>query len=82
MATYPEYQNVDNAKSTLPEYRTKLTQMYQYLNRSVKKFLFDAGTATKQKVYANNAAAVAAGLKPGDLYVTNTGGDLIVKIVQ
>ncbi len=82
MATYPEYQNVDNAQSTLPEYSSKLTQMYQYLNRSVKKFLFDAGVKTKQKVYANNAAAIAGGLKPGDWYVSVSGTDLVVKIVQ
>jgi hypothetical protein len=57
--------------------------MYQYLNRSVNKFFFDWGyKLAVQRVYANNAAAVAAGLKKGDWYVTNSGGDLFVKIVQ
>jgi hypothetical protein len=82
MATYPEYQNVDNAQSTMPEYKSKLTQMYQYLNRSVKKFLFDAGTRISTRQFANNAAAIAGGLQPGDWYVTPSGGDLVVKIVQ
>lgn len=84
MATYPEYENVDNARSTMPEYKSKLTQMYQYLNRSVNKFFFDWGyKIATQRVYANNAAAVAAGLKKGDWYVdtTSTPGDAIVKIV-
>jgi len=67
----------------MPEYKSKLTQMYQYLNRSVNKFFFDWGyKLAVQRVYANNAAAVAAGLKKGDWYVTNSGGDLFVKIVQ
>jgi hypothetical protein len=83
MATYPEYENVDNARSTMPEYKSKLTQMYQYLNRSVNKFFFDWGyKLATQRVYANNAAAIAAGLKPGDWYVSISGTDLIVKIVQ
>lgn len=82
MATYPEYENVDNAQSTMPEYSSKLTQMYQYQNRSVQKFLRDFGAATATKVYANNAAAVAAGLKAGEFYVSVSGTDLIVKIVQ
>jgi len=82
MATYPEYENVDNAQSTMPEYSSKLTQMYQYQNRSVHKFLRDFGAMTATKVYANNAAAVAAGLLPGEFYVTLSGTDLIVKIVK
>lgn len=82
MATYPEYENVDNAQSTMPEYSSKLTQMYQYQNRSVQKFLRDFGASTATKVYANNAAAVAAGLKAGEFYVSVSGTDLIVKIVQ
>ena len=83
METLPEFKNVDNARSTMPEYKSKLTQMYQYLNRSVNKFFFDWGyKLAVTRVYANNAAAVAAGLKKGDWYVTNSGGDLIVKIVQ
>lgn len=82
MATYPEYENVDNAQSTMPEYSSKLTQMYQYQNRSVQKFLRDFGAVTATKVYANNAAAVAAGLKAGEFYVSVSGTDLIVKIVQ
>jgi hypothetical protein len=56
--------------------------MYQYQNRSVHKFLRDFGAMTATKVYANNAAAVAAGLLPGEFYVTLTGTDLIVKIVK
>jgi len=83
MATYPEYENVDNARSTMPEYKSKLTQMYQYLNRSVNKFFFDWGTKiSTQRVFANNAAALAGGLKPGDWYVSVSGTDKVVKIVQ
>jgi len=81
MATLKEFENVDNATSTVKEYRSKLSQMYQYLNRSVKKFLFDAGVATSKKVYADNAAAIKGGLKPGDWYVTQSGTDYVVKIV-
>lgn len=82
MTPYPEYENVDNPLGTMPEYTSKLIQMYQYQNRSVEKFLRDFGATTSQKVYANNAAALAAGLKPGEFYVTLTAGDLIVKIVN
>jgi hypothetical protein len=83
MGALPEFENVDNARSTMPEYASKLTQMYQYLNRSVKKFFFDWGyKIATQRVYANNAAAIAAGLKKGDWYVSISGTDLVVKIVQ
>ena len=57
--------------------------MYQYLNRSVNKFFFDWGyKLATQRVYANNAAAITAGLKKGDWYVSVSGTDLVVKIVQ
>lgn len=79
MATYPEYENVDNARSTMPEYRSKLTQMYQYLNRSVNKFLFDAGTRISKKEFIDDTAALAAGLKVGDLYSTPTGEVRVIK---
>jgi hypothetical protein len=83
MGALPEFENVDNARSTMPEYKSKLTQMYQYLNRSVNKFFFDWGyKLAMTRVYANNATAIAAGLKPGDWYVTAVGTDLVVKIVQ
>lgn len=83
MGALPEFENVDNARSTMPEYASKLTQMYQYLNRSVNKFFFDWGyRLAVQRVFANNAAAIAAGLKRGDWYVSVSGTDLIVKIVQ
>jgi hypothetical protein len=83
MATYPEYENVDNARSTMPEYKSKLTQMYQYLNRSVNKFFFDWGYKLAQtRVYSSNANAILGGLKRGDWYVTDTGTELIVKIVR
>jgi len=80
--SYPEYTNADNAQGVMPEYKSKLTQMGQYINRSVKKFFFDAGVETSKKEFANNAAALAAGLKPGDWYVTASGSDYIVKIVK
>ena len=79
MATLKEFKNVDNAIATYPEYRTKLTQMYQYMNRSVKKFLFDAGVGISAKEFANNTAALAGGLKPGDLYSTPAGDVKVVK---
>ena len=83
MGALPEFENVDNARSTMTEYASKLTQMYQYLNRSVNKFFFDWGyRLAVQRVFANNAAAIAAGLKRGDWYVSVSGTDLIVKIVQ
>lgn len=82
MATMKEFENGDNPKGVMPEYRAKLTQMWQYANRTVKNFLFDAGTETSKKVYADNAAAIAGGLKPGDWYVTESGTDYIVKIVK
>jgi len=82
MATIKEFKNVDNPKGVIYEYKSRLTQMWQYANRSVSKFLFDAGTQTSKKVYADNAAALAAGLKPGEWYVTESGTDYIVKIVK
>ena len=82
MATIKEFQNADNANGVMHEYKSRLTQMWQYANRSVRKFLFDAGRQTSKKVYANNAAAIDAGLKPGDWYVTESGTDYIVKIVK
>jgi hypothetical protein len=83
MGALPEFENVDNARSTMPEYSSKLTQMYQYLNRSVNKFFFDWGTKiSTTRVFPNNAAALAGGLKPGDWYVSISGTDKVVKIVQ
>ena len=63
----------------MPEYKSKLTQMYQYLNRSVKKFLLDSGSLISSKEYANDAAALAAGLKVGDLYSTPAGVVHVIK---
>lgn len=74
-----EFENVDNATNKVKEYRSKLSQMYQYLNRSVKKFLFDSGTFISSREYADNAAAIAGGLKPGDLYSTPAGEVRVVK---
>ena len=83
MGALPEFENVDNAKSVMPEYESKLTQLNQYLNRSVNKFFFDWGyRLAVQRVFANNAAAIAGGLKKGDWYTSVSGTDLIVKIVQ
>jgi len=82
MGALPEYENVDNAQSVMPEYGSPLTQMWQYQNRSADKFLKDAGVKFAARQYANNAAAIAAGLTHGDFYVTVSGSDLIVKIVN
>jgi len=83
MGALPEFENVDNAISTMPEYKSKLTQMYQYLNRSVNKFFFDWGyKLATTRVYPDNAAAINAGLKKGDWYVSVSGTDYIVKIVK
>jgi hypothetical protein len=74
MGALPEFENVDNARSTMPEYASKLTQMYQYLNRSVNKFFFDWGyRLAVQRVFANNAAAIAGGLAVSTVYRTSTG---------
>jgi hypothetical protein len=49
------------------------------------QMLFGSGvvhwTFPSMQAYANNAAAVSAGLATGDLYYTNVAGDGIVKIV-
>lgn len=82
MGALPEFENVDNPQNTMPEYTSKLVQMYQYQNRSVDKFLRDFGSKIAGLQFANNAAALAAGLKPGEFYTTLSGGDLIVKIVK
>ena len=82
MGALPEYENVDNAQGVMPEYTSPLTKMWQYQNRSTDKFLIDAGIKFAARQYANNAAALAAGLKHGDFYVTVSGSDLIVKIVN
>jgi len=66
----------------MPEYTSKLAQMYQYQNRSVDKFLRDFGSKIAGLQFANNAAALAAGLKPGEFYTTVSGTDLIVKVVK
>jgi hypothetical protein len=79
MATLKEFKNADNATGTMPEYRSKLTQMYQYLNRSVKKFLLDSGSLISSREYADDAAALAAGLKVGDLYSRPTGAVHVIK---
>lgn len=79
MATLKEFKNADNATGVMPEYRSKLTQMYQYLNRSVKKFLLDSGSLIHSREYANDAAAKAAGLKVGDLYSKSTGVVHVIK---
>jgi hypothetical protein len=79
MATLPEYENVDNARSTMPEYKSKLTQMYQYQNKSVAKFLSDIGRMISKREFANDTAAIAAGLKSGDLYSTPTGEVKVIK---
>ena len=82
MATLPEFENVDNPQNTMPEYTSKLGQMYQYQNRSVDKFLRDFGSKIYTLQFANNAAALAAGLRPGEFYTTVSGTDLIVKVVK
>jgi len=83
MGALPEFENVDDARSTMPEYESKPTQFNQYLNRSVNKFFFDWGyRLAVQRVFPNNAAAIAGGLKKGDWYSSVDGTDLIVKIVQ
>jgi len=82
MGVLPEFKNVDNPQNTMPEYTGKLVQMYQYQNRSVDKFLRDFGSKLVDLQFANNAAALAAGLKPGEFYTTVSGTDLIVKVVK
>jgi len=80
MATLKEFENVDNATNKVKEYRSKLSQVYQYLNRSVKKFWFDQGTFISMREYANDADAInLGGLKPGDLYSTPAGEVRVVK---
>lgn len=79
MATLKEFENADNATGVMPEFRSKLTQMYQYLNRSVHKFLFDTGSRISAREYADDAAALAAGLKVGDLYSLPTGEVRVIK---
>jgi hypothetical protein len=79
MATLKEFENADNATGVMPEFRSKLTQMYQYLNRSVNKFLLDSGSRISAREYANDAAALAAGLKVGDLYSLPTGEVRVIK---
>lgn len=63
----------------MAEYKSTLTRMWQYLNRTVKEFLNDAGKDVSKKEYANNAAALAAGLQPGELYSTPAGDVKVVK---
>jgi hypothetical protein len=82
MGALPEFENVDNPQNTMPEYTSKLVQMYQYQNRSVDKFLRDFGASIVGLQFPNNAAAIAAGLKPGEFYTTVSGTDLIVKVVK
>ena len=53
--------------------------MYQYLNRSVNKFLLDSGSRISAREYANDADALAAGLKVGDLYSLPTGEVRVIK---
>lgn len=79
MATLKEFENADNATGVMPEFRSKLTQMYQYLNRSVNKFLLDSGSRISAREYANDADALAAGLKVGDLYSLPTGEVRVIK---
>lgn len=82
MGVLPEFENVDDPQNTMPEYTSKLAQMYQYQNRSVDKFLRDFGSKIVGLQFSNNAAALAAGLKPGEFYTSVSGTDLIVKVVK
>ena len=79
MATLKEFESPDNATGVMPEYRSRLTRISQYLNRSVAKFLFDAGTRIKDREFANDAAAKAAGLKVGDFYSKSNGVVHVIK---
>ena len=79
MATLKEFENPDNATGVMPEYRSKLTQMYQYLNRSVKKFLLDVGRIISSRQYTSDMQALEGGLKKGDLYSDEKG---FVKVVK
>ncbi len=79
MATLKEFENADNATGVMPEFRSKLTQISQYLNRSVAKFLFDAGTRISDREFANDAEAKAAGYKVGDFYSKSNGVVHIIK---
>jgi hypothetical protein len=79
MATLKEFENPDNAIGVMPEYRSKLSQMYQYLNRSVSKFLLDSGSLISFREYADDTAAKAAGLKVGDLYSKPSGAVHVIK---
>ena len=79
MATLNEFENADNASGVMPEYRSKLSQMYQYLNRSVSKFLLDSGSLISFREYADDTAAKAAGLKVGDLYSKPSGAVHVIK---
>ena len=79
MATLKEFENDDNATGVMPEFRSKLTQISQYLNRSVAKFLFDAGTRISDREFANDAEAKAAGYKVGDFYSKSSGVVHVIK---
>jgi hypothetical protein len=79
MATLKEFENDDNATGVMPEYRSRLTQISQYLNRSVAKFMLDFGIKVSAREYANDTAALAAGLKKGDLYSLPTGEVRVIK---
>jgi hypothetical protein len=72
MATLKEFENADNATGVMPEYRSRLTQFSQYLNRSVAKFMLDFGIKVSAREYANDTAE-------GDLYSLPTGEVRVIK---
>lgn len=63
----------------MAEYKSNLTRMWQYLNRSVKEFLADTGKEISKREFADDAAALAAGLKIGELYSTPAGDVKVIK---
>ena len=79
MATLKEFESADNATGVMPEYKSKLTRISQYLNRSVAKFLLDAGTRIKDREVAIDADAKAAVYKNGDFYSRPGGAVHVIK---
>ncbi len=54
--------------------KAPFTKVTELTNSSVSKLVASKGAGKKLKQYADIAAAVAAGLKPGDLFVSDGSG--------
>ncbi len=60
---------------------SKKEKVYEYLNQSTVALLAEFESILATRKYTNNAAAIAAGLKPGQLFVATGAGNQVQMVV-